>query len=145
MHLYGLNDLNLTLEEFISKSNEIATRKVRHEAMQNASDIAREQLGESMKRSFFEMTDSGTFQAIQMSDDWPENLADEALRKQIYQAFKMACVYYQPSPVLYRGNKYNRRALIEAKRQMLDADWLLMMKFQPFKRLWGEDSSVDFF
>ena len=28
---------------------------------------------------------------------------------------------------------------------MLDADWQLMMNFQPFKRLWGDDSSVDFY
>ena len=57
----------------------------------------------------------------------------------------MACVYYKPSPVLYRGHKYNRRALIEAKRSILDAEWQLILKFQPFKRLWGEDSNVDFF
>lgn len=34
MHLYGLNDLNMTLDEFIAKSGEIAHRKVRHEALQ---------------------------------------------------------------------------------------------------------------
>ena len=75
------------------------------------------------------MTDSGTYQAITMNDNWPEYLSDEHLRKQVHQAFKLAAVYYKPSPVLYRGNRYNRRALIEAKRQMLDTDWILMMKF----------------
>lgn len=57
----------------------------------------------------------------------------------------MAAVYYKPSPVLYRGHKYNRKALIEAKRGLLDAEWQLMLQFQPFKRLWGEDSKVNFF
>lgn len=28
---------------------------------------------------------------------------------------------------------------------MLDSDWQLIMKFQPFKRMWGEDSEVNFF
>lgn len=69
------------------------------------------------------MTDSGTYQAIEMSENWPEHLTDDNLRSQVYQAFKMACVYYKPSPVLYRGQKYNRRSLIEAKRCMLDAEW----------------------
>ena len=64
-----------------------------------------------------------------MPDEWPENISNEHLRKQIHQAFKMACVYYKPSPVLYRGNKYDRRSLIEAKRQMLDADWQLIQKY----------------
>ena len=81
-----------------------------------------------------------------MHDEWMDYIkGDEHLKKQIHQAFKLACVYYKPSPVLYRGNKYNRRALIEAKRQMLDADWQLIMKFQPFKRMWGDDSEVNFF
>ena len=70
---------------------------------------------------------------------------DENIRKQVYNAFKLACIHYKPSPVLYRGHKYNRRALIEAKRTMLDTDWQLIMKFQPFKRLWGEDSDFDFY
>ena len=64
----------------------------------------------------FEMTDSHTYQAIQMGDDWDDCRYDEALRKQLHQAFKLATVYYKPSPVLYRGNRYNRRSLIEAKR-----------------------------
>ena len=33
MNLYGLNDLNMTMEEFVAKSSEIASRKVRHEAL----------------------------------------------------------------------------------------------------------------
>ena len=113
--------------------------------MQLASDLEKEQLKEEMN-SQFEMTDSGTYQAIKMHDEWAEGIkGDENLKKQIHQAFKLACVYYKPSPVLYRGNKYNRRALIEAKRQMLDSDWQLIMKFQPFKRMWGEESDVNFF
>ena len=38
-----------------------------------------------------------------MADDWDEHLYDEVLKKQIHQAFKLATVYYKPSPVLYRG------------------------------------------
>ena len=37
MNLYGLNDLNMTMEEFISKSNEIATRKLKNESMKLAT------------------------------------------------------------------------------------------------------------
>ena len=85
------------------------------------------------------------YQAIKMDENWPDYLHDDGLRKQIHQAFKLACVYYKPSPVLYRGSSFNRRSLIEAKRQMLDSDWHLLMKFQPFKRMWGEDSEVNFF
>ena len=33
MHLYGLNDLNMTLEEFLGKSSQIAGRKLKNEAM----------------------------------------------------------------------------------------------------------------
>ena len=57
----------------------------------------------------------------------------------------MACVYYKPSPVLYRGNKYDRKDLIEAKRQMLDTEWELMMKFRPFKRLFSEKDNGQFY
>lgn len=80
-----------------------------------------------------------------MGEDWSKLIGNEYLSKQIHQAFKLACIYYKPSPVLYRGNSYNRRSLIEAKRQMLDADWHMIQKFQPFKRLWGEDSGIDFY
>ena len=81
-----------------------------------------------------------------MNDDWMEYVKnDDNMKKQIHQAFKLASVYYKPSAVLYRGNAYNRRALIEAKRQMLDSDWQMIMKFQPFKRMWGEESGVNFF
>lgn len=69
------------------------------------------------------LNEDSTFQAVKIDDNWPEFLTDDNLRKQIHSAFKLACVYYKPSPVLYRGNSYNRRSLIEAKRQMLDADW----------------------
>ena len=130
MHLYGLNDLNMTLGDFISKSSEIAQRKIHHEALQQATDLELEQLGEqNHKKGYFEMTDSHTYQAIEMGDDWPEHLTDDHIRKSIHQAFKMACVYYKPSPVLYRGYRYNRRALIEAKRGLLDAEWQMMLKF----------------
>lgn len=60
MNLYGLNDLNMTMEEFISKSSEIASRKLRHEAMQLASELEKEQLRASLNDQF-EMTDSGTY------------------------------------------------------------------------------------
>ena len=58
-----------------------------------------------------------------------KEIPNENLRKQIHSAFKMACVYYKPSYVLYRGYKYERRKLIEAKRQMLDNEWELMLSF----------------
>ena len=46
MNLYGLNDMNMTMNEFIAKSSEIASRKLRNEAMQQATDLEKEQLGE---------------------------------------------------------------------------------------------------
>ena len=39
MNLYGLNDLNMTMEDFISRSTEIASRKLRNEAMQLATEL----------------------------------------------------------------------------------------------------------
>jgi len=39
MHLYGLNDLNMTLEEFLAKSSEIASRRLHHEALKQATDL----------------------------------------------------------------------------------------------------------
>lgn len=115
MNLYGLNDLNMTLEEFIAKSSEIASRKLKHENMQRAAELDSNHNGQGAG-SRFDMTDSGTYQAITMGEEWPKLIGNEFLNKQIHQAFKLACVYYKPSPVLYRGNSYNRRSLIEAKR-----------------------------
>jgi hypothetical protein len=129
MNLYGLNDLNMTLEEFIAKSSEIASRKLRHEAMMKATELELAQIGESARQNLTDLTDSGTYQAITMGDDWPSHLGNENFKKQILQAFKLACVYYKPSPVIYRGHSYNRRSLIEAKRQILDADWQMLSKF----------------
>ena len=48
------------------------------------------------------------------------NCGDERIKKKIQSAFKMACINYAPSPVIFRGKKYERRSLIEAKRTMLD-------------------------
>ena len=45
---------------------------------------------------------------------------DERIKKKIQSAFKMACINYTPSPVIFRGKRYERRGLIEAKRTMLD-------------------------
>ena len=61
MHLYGLNDLNMTLEEFISKSTEIASRKIRHEAMLSAQDLSNEQMNDTMRGDLLDFTDSGTY------------------------------------------------------------------------------------
>ena len=62
MHLYGLNDLNMTLEDFIAKSSEIAARKVRHDALRSATELELEQIGDPhYKKEFFEMTDSNTY------------------------------------------------------------------------------------
>ena len=46
MNLYGLNDLNMSLTDFIAKSGEIAQRKVHHDALKHASEVELEQLGE---------------------------------------------------------------------------------------------------
>ena len=103
MNLFGLNDLNMTMEEFIAKSSDIAAKKVRNDALLHATQLEREKFGATGLINQFENTDSGTYQAIKMADDWDEHLYDEVLKKQIHQAFKLATVYYKPSPVLYRG------------------------------------------
>ncbi len=70
MHLYGLNDLNMTLEEFLAQSSEIASRKVRHEALEKANEFERDQMGyDDLKKGFFELTNSGAYQAIEVSDN----------------------------------------------------------------------------
>ena len=45
MNLFGLNDLNMTMEEFIAKSGEIASKKVRNDALLHATQLEREKFG----------------------------------------------------------------------------------------------------
>lgn len=40
MHLYGLNDLNMTLEEFLAKSKDIASKKLKNEAMSQGQTLS---------------------------------------------------------------------------------------------------------
>ena len=53
--------------------------------------------------------------AVQLSDECT-SCGDPRIKKKINTAFKMACVQYKPSWVLYRGNRFIRKRLIEAKR-----------------------------
>lgn len=66
MNLFGLNELNMTLADFIDKSSEISQRLVVHETMQKASELEHEHLrGQGIvKGGNFEVIDSGTYQAI---------------------------------------------------------------------------------
>ena len=83
MNLYGLNDLNMTLSDFINKSSEIAERMVNHEAMRNSNELDKLDDKGVTKGGNFELTNSGTYQAIQMSDDWKEHMDNEHLQKQV--------------------------------------------------------------
>jgi hypothetical protein len=48
--------------------------------------------------------------------------------------------------VLYRGQKYDRKQLIEAKRTMLDCEWEKTLNNAPFDILFGkEDPSARFY
>ena len=38
-------------------------------------------------------------------------------------AFKMACLAYNPSPVLYRGKSYDRISLLRARNKLLQEYW----------------------
>ena len=42
MNLYGLHDLNLTMEEFLAKSTEMAERKLRNENLKKAHQLDKE-------------------------------------------------------------------------------------------------------
>jgi len=61
---------------------------------------------------------------------------DERMKRKVASAFKMACFNYAPSPVIFRGKKYERRALIESKRTMLDSQWEELLMNNPFKNLY---------
>ena len=44
----------------------------------------------------------------------------EKYRPMLKQAFKMACVQYQPRPVCFRDKKYQRKSLISLKKQIVE-------------------------
>ena len=44
----------------------------------------------------------------------------EKYRPTIKQAFKMACVQYQPKPVCFKDKKYQRKSLINLKKQLVE-------------------------
>jgi len=74
------------------------------------------------------------------------NCGDERLKKRISQAFKMACIHYEPSAVLFRGQKYQRKQLIEATRTILDCEWEKVLMNPPFDRIYGQnDGSRNFY
>ena len=107
MHLYGLNDLNMTLEEFLSKSQQIASRKLKNEALALGQKIDRSQMTSTKHRNSMkdeplhkdmgtgtdpqqtysnsmDMTDSGAYTAIQMNMDSLNGIKDEDMRKQLH-------------------------------------------------------------
>ncbi len=54
---------------------------MRHEALEKANEFERDQMGYTdFKKGFFELTNSGAYQAIEISDDWPDKITDESLR-----------------------------------------------------------------
>jgi len=57
----------------------------------------------------------------------------------------MACLKYAPSPVLYRGQQFDRRKLIEVKRTMLDCEWEIALKNPPYDSLFGANPSRGFY
>lgn len=73
----------MTLSDFINKSSEIAERMVNHEAMRNSNELDKLDDKGVTKGGNFELTNSGTYQAIQMSDDWKEHMDNEHLQKQV--------------------------------------------------------------
>ena len=44
----------------------------------------------------------------------------EKYRPAISEAFKMACVQYKPGPVSFLGNNYDRKSLVNLKRNMIE-------------------------
>jgi hypothetical protein len=77
--------------------------------------------------------------AVKLSDECMA-CGDEKMKRKISQAFKMACIHYSPSPVLYRGQKFDRKKLIEVKRTMLDCEWEKTLKNAPFDNLFGSQN-----
>ena len=102
--LIGLNDLNITYEDLLQKDQD-AKQKI-----------------DKSHQNFFKKEktkDGNTNLALLLSNECLTH-GDERMKKKITQAFKMACIHYAPSPVIFRGKRYERKNLIEAKRIMLD-------------------------
>jgi acyl carrier protein phosphodiesterase len=56
----------------------------------------------------------------------------------IKEAFKMACVQYKPSGVPFRGNNFQRAALIEIKESVLMDSWLTaIQEINYYKDIYG--------
>ena len=122
INLYGLNEVNLTLED-LQNGN---LSKYAHK--DDASKGKGTQTGTTQTAP--EISTDRTI-AIKLSDECT-SCGDAGIRRKISQAFKMACIHYEASPVLYRGYKFDRKKLIEAKRTMLDCEWEKTLKNAPF-------------
>lgn len=123
MQLYGLNEVNLTLEDLQNGS------LARHASAFEAKSK------KGMKQITPDISTEQTL-AVKLTDECMQ-CGDDKLKKKICQAFKMACINYSPSPVLYRGQKFDRKKLIEVKRTMLDCEWEKTLKNAPFDYLFG--------
>ena len=123
LSLLGLNDLNLTYEDLMSKDKSV------------------------IKGQSGRLNDATKSIAVRLSNECM-SCGDERMKKKVTSAFKMACIDYAPSPVIFRGKRYERRNLIEAKRTMLDAQWEELVVNNPFKNLFengGGDQSQQFY
>ena len=103
--LIGLNDLNITYEDLVQKDKDA---KQHMERTHNANPFSKEKIKTVPRNLSLLLTDECL------------SCGDERMKKKITSAFKMACFHYAPSPVIFRGKKYERKGLIEAKRTMLD-------------------------
>lgn len=56
----------------------------------------------------------------------------DTARGQIYNAFKMACIDYQSTDVVFRGSVMPRKGMIVMKSQILDNEWKDVLSQQPF-------------
>ena len=62
-------------------------------------------------------------------DDHCLSCSLEKYRPVISEAFKMACVQYKPGPVSFLGTNYDRKSLVNLKRNMIEE----ICKFKLYK------------
>lgn len=50
----------------------------------------------------------------------------------LQSAFKLACIKYKSSHVIFRGQNFSRQSLIELRASLLSEEWQSMLQRKPF-------------
>lgn len=105
-HLYGLNETHFTVADFLkdqSHFNKLSNSK-------NKANLLDDQI------------------AIKLNEDCLQcnNLKhnqNPSHIKMLHTAFKMACINYKSSNIIFRGKNLTRKSLMEVRTNLLEEEW----------------------